>query len=173
MTTRARRASRGLSAVEVAIILSLAGSVLAVAIPAFVRELHASKFAEPTLGLTRLGEASIAYASARATGAESFPGNAPLSPPVVPRGTLEIDPPGTWDAPTWKALDFHPVGEGVPHAFAFGYETTPGVGVIRFTAHAHGDLDGDGQTSTFEIRGHADASGAVVEPGMRVDKELE
>ena len=40
-------------------------------------------------------------------------------------------------------------------------------------APAHGDLDGDGVLSTFEIEGEADANGARILPGMYVDREVE
>jgi hypothetical protein len=42
-------------------------------------------------------------------------------------------------------------------------------------ATAHGDLDGDTVTSTFEVHGH-DATGEpgpVIEPGMVVSAEVE
>jgi hypothetical protein len=38
---------------------------------------------------------------------------------------------------------------------------------------AQGDLDGDGVTSTFEVKGEADPSGARLVPGMNVDREVE
>ena len=41
-----RRAERGVTAVEAAVMVALVGSLLAVAVPAFVRELHASRFVE-------------------------------------------------------------------------------------------------------------------------------
>jgi hypothetical protein len=43
-------------------------------------------------------------------------------------------------------------------------------------AHAHGDLDGNGVVSTFELRGHdveGDPGGAAVEPGLYVEDKLE
>jgi hypothetical protein len=45
-----------------------------------------------------------------------------------------------------------------------------------FVAHAHGDLDGDGITSTFQISGayvEGDPRGPVLEPGMIIDSEVE
>ena len=40
-----------MTALEAAVAFSILGSVLAVAIPAFVRDLHGSRFAEPVAGL--------------------------------------------------------------------------------------------------------------------------
>jgi hypothetical protein len=75
-----------------------------------------------------------------------------------------------WEAPPWKALDFRPVAEGVPHAYAFAFDSAGG----SFVGRARGDLDGDGVLSTFEVRGHARAGAPpAVEPGMYVESELE
>jgi hypothetical protein len=162
---------RRLTPVEIAIGVALLGSVCAVAVPAFVRDLHASHFVEPTEGLTRIGEAAVAYADLNNG---KFPDSAPLTPPVPPRGKKEADPPGAWDTPAWKALGFRPVPEGVPHAYSFSFESTRAGEGAAFVAQARGDLDGDGILSTFEIRGYAKhGEKAAVAPGMYVDSELE
>ena len=190
--TRAREhaASRGVTAVEAAVTFAVVGSLLAVAVPAFVRELHASRFVEPVSGVEKIGELAVAYAHERPV-ITAFPASAPLTPSAPPRGTREVDPPGVWDQPTWKALGFRPVAEGVPHAFAFAFDSVPGTegstasqaradvpspaARSTFAAHAHGDLDGDGVTSTFEIHGHCAEGepGAIVDPGMLVEAEVE
>lgn len=174
---------RRFTPVELAIGAALLGSLLAVAVPAFSRDLHASRFVEPTEGLARIGAAAVAYAETN----RRFPESAPLTPTAPPRGKKEVDPPGTWDFPTWKALAFRPSAEGVPHAYAFSFEST--AGGSAFVAQARGDLDGDGVLSTFEIRGRAGAGAAdaaaaaasgtsegdkpTVLPGMYVEAELE
>jgi hypothetical protein len=178
MSGRGRRAGRrnksgGLTAVEGAIVFAVGGSLAAVAIPAFVRELSASRFAEAMSGLERMSAAAVAYAQDRPV-KEAFPPSAPLTPSVPPRGVREADPPGVWDHPTWRALDFRAVPEGVPHFFAFGFDSALTPTRSTFVAHAHADLDGDGTRSTFEVRGHAaEGEGAVVEPGMVVLDEVE
>lgn len=150
-----------ITAVEAAIGIAILGTVTAISVPACVREMHASKFAEPVQGLERIGKATVA--------ADAFPESAPLTPASVPRGKMDVDPPGAWDHPTWKSLAFRPTPDGVPHAFSFQVDAKPD----ELTAHAHGDLDGDGATSTFEIRVTRDASGAHVAPGMYVEAEVE
>ena len=157
---------RRFTAVELAIGVALLGSLMAVAVPAFSRDLHASRFVEPTEGLARLGASAVAYATTNGR----FPDSVPLTPQAPPRGTREADQPGTWDGATWKALAFRPSGEGVPHAYAFSFESTSGGSA--FVAQARGDLDGDGVLSTFEIRGRAAPEPAVL-PGMYVEAELE
>jgi hypothetical protein len=151
---------------ELALGASLVGCVAAVAIPTFIREVHASRFVEPTDGLARLQASAIAFAEANGR----FPESAPLTPQAPPRGKKEADPPGTWDAPAWRALDFRPAPDGVPHAYSFAFD---GAGT-SFVARAQGDLDGDGVLSLFEVRGGfgPDKRPSLV-PGMYVEAELE
>lgn len=157
---------RRLTPIEIAVAVAVAGSVLAVALPAVVSNLHGSRFVEPTDGLERIGRAAVTYAEANG----HFPESAPLTPAAPPRGKKEADPPGTWDTPAWRALDFRPSPEGVPHAYAFSFESNG----TTFVAQARGDLDGDGITSLFEIRGTAKpGEKPTVVPGMHVESELE
>ena len=159
---------RRFTPVELAIGFALVGSLAAVAIPAFVRELHASRFVEPTDGLARIGAGALAFAEDN----HRFPDTAPLTPAAPPRATKTADPPGTWDTPTWQALGFEPAKNGGPHAFSFGFDAPkPNE---AFAAQARGDLDGDGLWSTFEIRGVVRPDGkAELIPGMYVEAELE
>jgi type IV pilus assembly protein PilA len=173
--------------VELAIAFALCGSLIAVAAPAFVREVHASRLVEPVEGLTRIGGSAIAYAEshAPAQGAsvahpaqtpQVFPASAPMTPGAPPRGHCEVDPPDAWENPTWNALGFRPAAPGVPHCFAFAFDSTQSQATSTFRAHAHGDLDGDGIYSTFEIAGRfveGDVREARIDPGMLVDSEVE
>jgi hypothetical protein len=157
---------RRFTPIELAIGVALLGSIAAVAVPAFVRELHASRFVEPTDGLARLAAAAVEHAEKNGR----FPDSAPLTPSTPPRGKKEVDPPGTWDAPTWQALSFRAAPEGVPHAYAFSFEGQTNA----FVAQARGDLDGDGVLSTFEVRGATTQAGKPeIVPGMYVEAELE
>ncbi|MCW5832830.1 MAG: hypothetical protein KIS78_10505 [Labilithrix sp.] len=128
--------------------------------------MQASRFVEPTRALARMGENAVRYAELNHT----LPDSAPLTPAQPPRGCKEIDPLGTWDGPTWVALDFRPTPEGVPRAYAYAFDSSGDTFVTR----AHGDLDGDGVLSTFEMRGSAKAGEAPrLEPGLYVEAELE
>lgn len=163
---------RALTAVQAAAIFGIAGSVLAVAIPSFIRNLSASKLSEPIDGLDRIVTNAMSYAEAHAQDI-SFPPSAPLTPAEVPRGVRSPDPPEAWEHLTWKCLDF---GFTEPHAFAFQFqsELDEATQTMRFTATAHGDLDGDGLLSTFEVKGERVAGQAPrVLPGMFVDREVE
>lgn len=157
---------RRFTPIELALGVSLLGCIAAVAVPTFIREVHASRFVESTDGLNRLGASALAHAAAHST----FPASAPLTPPVVPRGQKEVDPPGTWDHPTWTALDFRASPESVPHAYAFSFESAG----TAFVAQARGDLDGDGILSTFEIKGMTvPGEPPRLEPGLYIAAELE
>lgn len=172
-TNRSR--GRRLSPVELSIGFALVGSLLAIVVPTFAREIHASRSVEPVDGLHRIGAAALAYASDRPL-AEAFPLSVGLTPPAVPRGRCEADLPLLWQQPTWVALAFAPAPDGAPHCFAFQFDSALSPARSTFRAQAHGDLDGDGIPSTFEITGHdvaGDPLGATLDPGMYIDSEIE
>ncbi len=182
-----RREDRAFSAVEIAAAISLSASLLGVAVPTFVRDFKASRLVEPTEGLAAIGAGAVAYAVTHAgpkTVLLAFPRSVGLTPSTPARGRLAVDPPGTWSDPTWQALQFPTTGNGFsfadgdPHGFAFAFDNaTSGAGLAArstFVATAHGDLDGDGARSTFELHGHYTAAdGPVVEPGMYIEDPLE
>lgn len=174
-SSRSRARGRRFTPLELAIGFALVGSVAAIAVPTFVREVHASRLVEPVDGLQRIGSAAVAYARTRPV-ASAFPSSAPLTPAAPPRGHCEPDPENAWDNPTWRALDFRASPPGSPHCFAFSFDSADGDKRSTFRAQAHGDLDGDGVQSTFEITGHAaegDPAGPAVDRGMYVESEVE
>jgi hypothetical protein len=163
---------RSWSTLELSAAFAIGGSVLAVAVPAFVRNLHASKLSEPIENLDRIVTSAVAYGASKPQEI-SFPPAAPLTPAEVPRGVRVVDPPDIWEHLTWKSLDFR-IEE--PHAFSFRFdsELDPVSRVMRFSALAHGDLDGDGTLSTFEVRGErVPGQPPRVLPGMFVDRQVE
>lgn len=175
-----RVTSRGMTAVEAAVGISLAGSLLAIAVPAFVRSWSSSHLVEPVSGLQHIQAEALAHANGRScaaapNGEGAFPRPAPLTPPTVPRGKPTVDPPETWDIPTWRTLHFRAAPQGVAHSFSFDFDSSASPSESSFVAHAHGDLDGDGTTSTFEVRGQCPASDghARAVPGMYVESETE
>lgn len=68
---------------------------------------------------------------------------------------------------------FRPSRPGVAHWFSFEFDRTLEKDASSFVASAHGDLDGDGQTSTFEVRGSCERAASKLAPGMYVDQEVE
>jgi hypothetical protein len=140
---------RPLTPVEAALAFALGGSCLAVSIPAFVRNLHASRIAEPLDALQRLSARAQALAEFSPQ-RSAYPESVPLTPAKVPRGELVTDPPGTWDHPSWRILDF---AITTPHAYSFEFTSKNAEEASTFDAQAHGDLDGDGVLSTLEVSG--------------------
>ena len=110
---------RPLTPVEAVLIAAVGGAVLCATLPAFVRNLRASRLAEPIDGLHRLATRASALAAGRPT-ALAYPPSVGLTPSRVPAGVNLADAEGTWDHPTWRLLDFRFV---TPHAFAFAFES--------------------------------------------------
>lgn len=174
-TGRSLHRARRLSPLELSTAFALFGTLLAATVPTLSRDVRASRLAEPILGVQRLGAAAVVYAQGRAV-AQGFPPSAPMTPARPPRGRCEADPPEIWEHPTWKALEFLPVDLGTPHCFSFAFDSALTPARSTFRAHAHGDLDGDGLTSTFEVTGQyadGDPRGPIVDPGMFIDSEVE
>ena len=160
-----RRKKRRLSIRQGAILWAALGTTLATCVPPFVRELHASPLHEVEETLPRLGELVLEFYGRTGT----LPGSVALTPATPARGTPRIDPPGTWDHPTWVALGFRPGPDDAPHLFSFSFDNQGS----SFVVEARGDLDGDGAQSRFALRGTIDNGTARLDEGMVVENELE
>src|SRR5690606_34274349 len=106
---------RSLTPLQLAILAALVGSLLAVFVPEFVRNLHASRLAEPLEGLQHLSRQATMHAAGNPP-LFAYPRSAPRTPGEVPAGKSATDPSGTWSHPTWKLLSFSKEG---PHFFSF------------------------------------------------------
>lgn len=160
---------RSLSPVEAALCAAIGGSVLAVGIPAFVRDLHASRLVEPIDGLNRIASAAAARASSHSAAAP-YPESVGRTPASVPVGKPAQDPPGTWDHPTWTSLGF---GFSRPHSYSFELESGARGRRAWYRAAASGDLDGDGQLSEFSVRGEVAEGREPVTFPMEMYREIE
>ena len=161
---------RPMSPVQLAFAICVGGIVLASSVPTFLRNLHGSRFVEATDGIAQIAENAVAYSQDKEL-AQAFPPSAPLTPAEVPHGVAVTDPPGTWDHPTWKALGF---SQEHAHRFSFAFDSANDPSRFWFTARAHGDLNGDGITSSFELTGERrPGQPAVVLPEMYVHREVE
>jgi hypothetical protein len=160
---------RSLTLLEAAIAVAVGGSVLAAAMPAFVRNLHASRLAEPIDGLGRIATRASALAHG-APPVTAYPESVPLTPEKVAQGEATIDPPGTWNHPSWRKLAFEWT---VPHRYAFAFDSRNGADRAVFHARAHGDLDGDGVLSTFSISGESRQGGSPTTSALDVNREVE
>lgn len=158
-----------LTALQLAIIVALVGSVLAVFVPEFLRNLHASRLSEPLDGLRRLSSQASMQAAAAPT-LFAYPDSAPRTPEQVPAGDSTTDPEGTWSHPTWRLLHFAMSG---PHYFSFEFESETSVKGAHFIARAFGDLDGDGELSHFEVFGETKPGQEPVTYPVRIHREVE
>ena len=160
---------RALTPVELALAFALGGSVLTISVPAFLRNLHASRMVEALNGLERISTRAASLTAFRPL-ASAFPESAPLTPAEVPRATLTSDPPGTWDHPTWRLLDF---GFNEPHAYSFEFSSASSDAGCSFHAIARGDLDGDGVLSTFDVAGKLGKDGNAQLLPLELTREIE
>jgi hypothetical protein len=154
---------------EAAAGVAVVGSVLAVGVPAFLRNLHASRLVEPMDGLAQIARSAAALAASQPD-QPSYPESAPLTPAVVPAGVAAKDPPGTWEQPTWRSLQF---GFSTPHRYAFDFDSDRRGHRARYKATAHGDLDGDGQLSDFSVQGEASDGKAPITFPLEMHREIE
>jgi len=165
-----------------AFIVFFVGVSSAVAIPAFMKYIKKSKTSEAREMVKKLYDGARAYymdpgmsaGGLQAAAAAQFP--EPSAGPTPPLGTCcqsggKCAPDATlWvDAP-WVALMF---SVDDPHYYSYQYEVVDKQ--RQFTVRAFGDLDCDGEYSTFEMVGTVDPSTGEVSGGpslMRTD-ELE
>jgi hypothetical protein len=160
---------RSLSPVEAALCIAVAGSVLGVGVPAFFRNLHASRLVEPMDGLNRIAQAAAERAATEPV-ASAYPASVAATPAVVPAGVALRDPSGSWDNPTWVSLGF---GFSTPHRYSFEFESEQRGRRARYHASARGDLDGDGQLSEFSVRGETGEGKAPVTFPLEMHREIE
>ena len=160
---------RALTPVEAAVAVAVAGSVLFAALPAFLRNLHASRMAEPIDGISAIAARATSLASGQ-TPESAYPASVALTPAQVPRAERVVDPPGTWDHPSWQKLGFSMT---VPHCYSFAFESKNGKGLAAFRAWANGDLDGDGILSAFTIRGELREGAEAKALPLEIEREIE
>jgi type II secretory pathway pseudopilin PulG len=150
----ARRANGGLTLVEVAVLISIGGILLAVGIPTFVRALHTSKMSEAPEELSRIFAATAAYYAKPPHCLPESAGPTPAKPSRQPVSVRFADPEAPGSA-TWQALGFEP---SRPIRYRYTLDVpSPGCQQMRdsrdqfvVSVRAEGDLDGDGVLSLFE-----------------------
>jgi hypothetical protein len=160
---------RSFTVLQAAIGVSLIGSILAVFVPTFAKNLRISRLVEPMDGLAKIGSRATLLAASRGV-ASAYPASVELTPSDVPRGRAVEDAGDVWLHPTWRELEFAP---SQPHFFSFQFDSKNGAKRSRFTARALGDLDGDGIFSQFELSGEFELGAEPVLNPIEVDREVE
>lgn len=152
--TACARTQAGLSLVEVALLISLAGILLAVGIPSFVRALHTSKMSEAPEQLRRLYDLTAAYYGKPPRCLPEAAGPTPAT--ATPQATtVRFADPESPGASTWQALGFEP-SRPIRYRYTL-VVPSPGCQQPRdsrdqfvVSVRAEGDLDADGVLSLFE-----------------------
>jgi hypothetical protein len=173
-----KKSKRGLIALIVVAGLSVPclGCLAAIAIPAFIGYQQRSKTSEATSELRALFAGAAAYYDQEHFGANGTVRTHctvdPAVTPNVPGRERTVPHPLP---PSFEALGFTPVD-----AVYYRYEivSVPGCDhpsdTPLYSFRAHGDLDGDGQRSVFELAAGSDAQGRLYQaPGLFIENELE
>lgn len=138
------------------------GILAAIAIPSFIGYVRKSKTAEATANV----EAIFAGVSSYHAMNGELPASLPRTP-AQPGCEVKVAwPPDA--APGWSDVGFTPYD---PVYYAYEYERQPDG--RSFVVRAVGDLDCDGTTSLFELRGTAGPTGVDRGPGLRTENETE
>lgn len=181
---RARSRRAGLSTIEVATLVSVVGTLLAVALPTLGRSVRPSKLTEASQQLDALYSAVAAYyATPRpaANGGSTYCLPAPAGPtpetPSVSPLRSDFTAQSAQGASTWKDLGFTP---SVPLRFRYSFAPaawgcTRNVSDGRMLVlRAEGDLDGDGLYSSFERHAQVLPAGKLQpDPVLHVQDRIE
>ena len=130
---------RGFTLIELAMVLSVMGLLVALSVPGYRSIVLRSRSQEARMALEGIADAELRYFRDHGR----FVACAPMPAGEIPRGTTAL-----FDAkaPGWRELAFHMEGR-VRYRYEVALEGK------SFRAVARGDLDGDGKASTFTLRG--------------------
>jgi len=129
---------RGFSLIELAMVLSVIGLLVTLSVPGYRSMVLRPRAAEARMGVQGIADAQLRYFRDHGQFVAC-----PSMPAATPRGTL-----AAFDAkaPGWKALAVSMEGR-----VRYRYEVV--LDGKSFKVVAHGDLDADGQESTYTLRG--------------------
>ncbi len=156
--------------------ICVAGVLLAICVPAFMRSVRASKVSEAAENLELLYQRSAAYYTATHAQDEGLaqtgclPTTAGPTPRIPTEQAQEVDfqSEDVLGHDTWRALEFQPT---LAVRFSYSFEpSSSGCGLrgssdtYLLTMRAEGDLDGDGERSVFERRAAVDETQGTLIP---------
>jgi type II secretory pathway pseudopilin PulG len=170
---------RAIAAIPVGftVAFALQGMLAAVAIPSFIGYIQKAKRVEATEGLDRihralrsLGANERADSSGRITTYRLPRGDSGWTPTSPCCGSGQdkrcVPNKADWDRSPWKDLQF---AHQRPHYYQWRYQSDGS----SFTAEARGDLDCDGEYSSYVLTGSISAQGELTTRGPIVQRPLE
>ncbi len=187
-----QRARRGFTLIELMIVVAMISILAVVAVPQYSKYMRSAKSAEAIMMLDLIKKGAAAYyAVPRVSDGDGtklpcqFPASVGFTPNGVSCCDLQNDAdndercdsrPKVWHGATWSALHFRITDQ---HYFQYEFTSAGSLSTAIFTASAYGDLDCDGQHSTFQmvVRGDPKATYAecdsVTTAGIFRDNETE
>lgn len=186
---------KGFTLIELMIVVAIIGVLAAVAIPAYMNFTKKAKTAEATTNLGAIYQGARSYfeggaASTTVTGLPTL-GDTTLAKAncvvdgehkthtTVPQGApFYIEWEGHDSLDAWQALMFQ-VQDPVYYQYVSNAaveecgHTADSEPLLLYDLFAHGDLDGDGEASTFRVGVILNTSGEVFRSELGVLKELE
>lgn len=140
------------------------GVVLFMSMRSFTSYMKKSKSSESQENLYSIARGAEVYQMTYGAFPSQPAGPTPPLGSCCEQGSRCQPDPSLWMQPPWVDLDF-----SIQRSHYYSYEYEPTAGGASFTVRAYGDLDCDGNYSTFELVGYPDGPSASVDRITEVD----